>query len=64
LIRDARTRLRDVLGQQAAPDEQPTMEKAAMEFKVPATKTDGDTAMTRRKDEITPVISSATGRIV
>jgi hypothetical protein len=53
-----------VLGQQAAPDEQPSMEKAAMEFKVPATKTDGDTAMTRRKDEITRVISSATGRIV
>jgi hypothetical protein len=40
-------------GNVEAPDEAAAIEKGAAEFKVPANKADGDTAMTRRKGEIT-----------
>jgi hypothetical protein len=41
------------LGTVEAPDEATAMEKAAAEFKVPASRADGGQAMTRRKGEIT-----------
>jgi hypothetical protein len=43
------------LGAMEAPDEATAMERAAVEFKVAAKEVDGDSAMIRRKGEITRV---------